>query len=102
MNSNFEHVKKVDDCIDTATMDACDIEEAISGWLCCIEEIFEGVDTAFLLGEEVGIEKIDILNNSTLVAVCKKNHKKTKIPLTSLEFKKLSKVQKLWFKAWIK
>lgn len=74
----FDQVKIVDDCIETATLDAYGEDEQASGWLACLEEIFADVKEVRLLGEPVKMKGLDLAEHQ-VVAVCSKR-KLSKLP----------------------
>ena len=96
----MEHCKTVDECIDVATVDAYGEYEQAESWRTCIEEIFGGVKTVRALGQEVKIERFELINDLYLVAVCRKEKRLARVALVSIEFPKLTRVQRLWLKAW--
>ena len=94
--------KTIDQCIELVRRDTwCEYEEA-EGWRECFVEVFTGVKKALVLGEEVSLEKFDLVSDLALVVVCKRKNKKIKVTPDSLEFENLSKSQALWIKSWKK
>ncbi len=98
----LEEVKTVNDCMEAATIDAHDLEEQVSGWLACFEDVFSDVSDVEVLGEIVKLEKFDIEKNTVLVALCRRNKKQAKVTIGSIKLLEGTKVQKLWLKAWDK
>ncbi len=96
---SWSELKTVDECTESATIDAYSDEEAAGGWLTCIEEVFEGVHEVRLGDETVRLNGFD-LSGLSVVAVCKKGKKHIRVTLDSLEFINLTKVQQLWLDAW--
>ncbi len=96
------NVKKISDCEDLATVDAYSDNEVASGWLTCFEEVFEGIDTVKVLGQQVRLTGFDIERDHAVVAICKSGKKTALVSLSSIEWPKLSKPQQLWLKAWTK
>ncbi len=95
----FDEVKTLKDCIETATVDAYGDYEVAAGWLTCLDEMFTGVKEVQLLGEKVELIKLDLSGND-VVALCSKGKKRAKVCLDSIELISPTKVQKLWLKAW--
>ncbi len=96
----MEQCKTVDECIDVATTDAYGDYEQIESWRTCIEEMFGGIKTVRALDQQVKLERFEIINDFCLVAVCRKGKRLARVALISIEFPKLTRVQKLWLKAW--
>ena len=93
-------VKKESDCEELATVDAYDDGEVAGGWLTCLEEVFEGIDSVKVLGQDVRLTGFDIERENAVVAICKSGKKTARVSLSSVEWPKLSKAQQLWLKAW--
>ena len=87
------------DCIKMATVDAYGEYEQMNGWLCCFEDVFDLPVEASMLGVDVKVVGFDMIADAAVVAVCEKNRKKANVEIMDLEFKKLSKTQKMWIKA---
>jgi hypothetical protein len=99
MEDWFE-VKTVADCIEAATVDAYGDDELISGWCCCLEEVFGEASEIKIAGEIFNLSGM-VQEGTTILAVCEKGKKKIKVSLESIELIKPTKVQKLWLKAWL-
>lgn len=97
----WDKLETIDECVESATVDAYSDDEAANGWLTCIEEIFEGVDKVMLGDELVQLEGFD-LSGLSVVARCRKGKKRIRVTLDSIEFINSIKVQKLWLAAWNK
>lgn len=95
----WDELKTIDECIESATIDAYVDDEAASGWLTCIEEIFGDVDNVLLGDEVIMLEGFD-LSGLSVVACCRKGKKRIRVTLDSLEFINLTKAQKLWLDVW--
>jgi hypothetical protein len=91
--------RSVQACIDLALTDAYDEGEQATAWLTCIEEMFGRFKQVRLLGEEVALIGFD-LNRHAVVAVCRKGKGKVRATLDSIEFPKLTPVERLWLRAW--
>ena len=100
--SDLLKVKKVADCEELATVDAYGDEEVATGWLTCFEEVFDGVDSVKVLGYEARLTGFDIERDHAVFAICKSGKKTARVSLSSIEWPKLSKPQKLWLQAWCK
>ena len=98
----MKQCKSIKECHEIATIDAYGDYEQASSWLTCIEEMFGKFDRVKVLEQEVVLEKFDLVNESSIVAICKKGKQRAKIALESIEFPKLTKVQVLWLNAWKK
>ena len=96
--SEMKRCKTVEDCHECAMVDAYGDEEAASGWLACIAEMFGKFEQVKVLGSEVKLEKFD-LRGFHVVAKCRKGRQVALVSLESVEFPKLSKSEKLWLGA---
>jgi len=96
--SEMKRCKTVEDCYEIATVDANGEDEAASGWLTCIEEMFGNCEQVEILGSEVTLEGFD-LKGLQVVAKCRNGSKLAFVSLDSVEFPKLSKSEKLWLDA---
>ncbi len=97
----LEDAKSVKQCIECATVDANGEEELTAGWITCLYDIFEGVKTIAVLGDEVKFKGFDDINEMAVVAVCEKSKKKAKVSLDSIDTVKLLKPQRLWIKSYV-
>lgn len=93
-------VKNKSDCEDIATIDAYDEGEVASGWMTCLEEVFEGVKSVKVLGHEVTFMGFGIQNDNSVFAFCKSGKKTAHVSIGSIEWPNLTKVQKIWLSAW--
>ncbi len=96
--SEMKRCKTVADCHEAATIDAYDENEAATGWLTCIEEMFSQFEHVKVLGSEVRLEGFD-LKGFQVVAKCRNGRKLAFVSLESVEFPKLNKSEKLWLDA---
>ena len=94
--SEMKRCKTIEDCHECATVDANGEDEAAAGWLICIEEMFCKFEHVAVLGNEVILEGFD-LRGRQVVAKCRNGRKSAFVSLESVEFPKLSKIEKLWF-----
>lgn len=97
----WDKLETIDECIESATVDTYSDDEAASGWLTCIEEIFEGEDRVMLGDEIVQLEGFG-LSGLSVVARCRKGKKRIRVTLDSLKFNNLTRAQQLWLAAWNK
>jgi hypothetical protein len=97
----FDDVQSIEDCEELATVDAYNEDEQASGWLTCLEEVFDGVEEVKLAGDVVKLEGFD-LKGYTIVAVCGKNRKKLMVTLDSIELIGPTRAQALWREAWLR
>jgi len=72
---DLNKVKSIRDCVETATVDCYDESEQASGWLACLDDVFDEVKKVKIFGEEVEFASFD-LSGTAVVAICKKNKKK--------------------------
>ena len=93
--------KSVQACIDLALTDAYGEEEEAVAWLTCIEELFGRFKEVRLLGDPVQLVGFDV-SNRTVVVVIRRDSKKARVTLDSVEFPKLTAIEALWLKAWKK
>ena len=104
MKSLIEEMQKcrsIEQCHEVATVDAYGDEEQASGWLTCLQEMFDKFERVKILGEEVKLKGFDLSKNSVM-AICVKGKTKAKVSLDSIEFPKLTKTETLWLSAWKK
>ena len=98
----FEDVRSVKDCIKLATLDTYSQHEEINGWCHCLNDIFPDKQEVKLLGEWIYLHGFDTTTEDSLVAVLKKGKYKALVTVSSLEFPKANKIQKLWIKSYLK
>jgi hypothetical protein len=98
--SELLDVKNVSDCEELATVDAYNDDEVAAGWLTCLEEVFEGIESVKVLDRDVSLTGFDIERDHAVLAICKSGKKTAHVSLSSIEWPKLSKAQQLWLKAW--
>lgn len=96
--SEMEQCKTIAECHECATVDANGEDEAASGWLTCIEEMFGKFERVTVLGNEVMLDGFD-LRGLQVVAKCRNGKKLALVSLESIEFPKLNKSEKLWLDA---
>ncbi len=95
-------VKTVDDCEEVAVVDAYDDHEVAAGWMTCLDEILGDVKSVKILDKEVELKGFDIERENAVVIICKSGKKTVRVSLASVEWPKLTKLQKLWLQAWTK
>ena len=91
--------KSVQACIELALTDAYGEEEQAVAWLTCIEVMFSRFKEVMLLGYPVMLVGFD-LSHHAVVAVCRRDKKKIRATLDSIEFPDLTMVEARWLKAW--
>ena len=96
----MQQCKSVKACIELALTDAYGEYEQASGWLACIETIFERFDRVNLMGEQVALEGLDLENELAVVAVCTKGKRRARVALDSVEFPGITPIEARWLKAW--
>lgn len=99
MELNCDKVRNVKQCIEIATTDAHDEDEAASGWHACFEDVFDGIEEVKLWDETVKLSGFGFSKNA-VVAIVEKKKKKIKVTLDSIQPIKPTKVHLLWLKAW--
>ena len=99
---SLKDAKTEQECIDMATADCHDHDEATSGWCCCLDEVFSGVKEVKVFGEIMKFKGFNQAGLHAVVAVCEKDKKIAKVTLDSLELIDPENSQKLWIEAWIK
>ena len=76
--------KRLDEMIAEATVDCYDESEALSGFLCVLQD---NLDTPFkttVLGAEVTVERLDLNESGDIVAVCRCGKDRQNIPVLDL------------------
>ena len=96
----MKECKSIEECHVVATVDAYDDYERACSWLTCVEEMFGKFDRVRVLGQEFVLEGFDLVNDSSIIVICKGGKRKAKIALESVEFPKLTTVEILWLTAW--
>jgi threonine dehydratase len=99
---SLRKVKTVDDCEAVTTVDAYDDFEAVGGWMTCLDEILDDIKSVKILNQEAQLKGFDIERENSIVAICKSGKKTVRVSLASVEWPKLTKLQKLWLQAWTK
>lgn len=98
--SEMRRCKTVDDCIALATLDAYGEYEEAAGWQACLESIFSGTREIKVLGDMATLEGFDLVNELSVVAVCRRRNRTAKVAPESIEFPTMTKIQQLWLQAW--
>jgi len=94
--TNAEYEKMVE----AATVDAYGEAEQATGWHCLLEEHLEMPFETEVLGVAVRVEKIDQLDNATIVAVCRRGHHRQTVPLLDLPMPKPPPEGAEWVEAY--
>lgn len=101
MVEEWIYAKTTEDCEEMATVDCYNDDECLSGWLTCLEEVFEDINKVKLLEEDMNFKGFDF-SGRNIITVCQRGRDKIKVTLDSVEFLNLTKVQRLWLEAWLK
>ncbi len=99
---NFNEARTIKQCCEIAACDAYGESEVATGWLTCLEEIFDDVAEVDVLGEVVQLRGFDIVADAIVVAVVRRNKREAKITLDSLKLLSGTREQNLWLKAYLK
>jgi len=86
--------------IEDATVDAYGKSEQRGGFLCLIEENLETPFETELLGIPVIVERIDLTDDETIVALCRKGQHRQTIPLLDLPVPMLLPTGWEWIEAY--
>lgn len=98
----FNDAKTINEAIEIATMDAYDEYEEASGWLTCLEEVFEDFDLVIVNGITMKLIGFHLEREIVPMIICSHNKKRAKITIDSVQFINPNKAQKLWLRAWDK
>jgi len=75
---------KFAEMIDEATVDAHDESEQVTGWFTMLENYLDLPFDTEVLGVRVTVERLDLRNDSRIVATCKRNNAKQVVDITEL------------------
>ena len=81
---------------------ADDEYEEASGWLTCLEEVFEDFDLVEVNGITMKFIGFHLEREIVPMIICSYNKKRAKITIDSVQFINPDKAQKLWLRAWDK
>ncbi len=70
--------------VEAATVDAYGEAEQATGWHCAIDEHLCTPFETEVLGVTVRVEKIDLLDDDSIVAVCRRGHHRQTVPVLNL------------------
>lgn len=101
MYDDWEDAKTIADCTEMATVDCNSEDEQASGWLNALNDVFCEVKQVKVAGDVVKFKNFDLVQDTTVIAICEKNKKQIKVTLDSIELIKPTKAQKLWLEAWL-
>lgn len=76
--------KALDGMVEEATIDAYGESEQIGGFFTMIEEYLHVPFTATVLGVEVVVKKVDMIEDEEIIAVCHRGTYKQRIPILEL------------------
>jgi hypothetical protein len=99
---DIEEVKTEKHCLETATVDCYDDDEALSGWHACLEQALDPIVECKCLGEVMNLDGVSIKGNSILASVSNDEGEEIDVSLDSIKLIKPEKYQKLWMKAYMK
>ena len=97
----LDEVRSIQDCTECATVDAYGEYKQATGWLTCLEDVFDDIQKVKVAGEVVTLKGFDLEHDVVVVAICEKNRKKLRLTLDSIELIDPTPVQKLWLEAWL-
>lgn len=101
IQDDVTEVESVEDCIDTATVDAYEEVEQLMGWEACLDDVLSDIDEVEVLGSSVRFTGLRTKGHYLLA--CVENEKgKALIDIGSIGFKDLAPHQQLWIEAWNK
>jgi hypothetical protein len=101
IRDDVEKVESVEDCIDTATVDANGEEEQLMGWEACLVDVLSDINEVEFLGNIVQFTGLQ-MKGQYLLACVESDKRKALIDISSIEFKDLAPHQELWVEAWSK
>lgn len=76
--------KRLEELIEEATVDCYDESEAITGFLCVLQDNIETPFATVVFGSEVIVERIDFNQSGDIVAVCHRGEERQNIPILDL------------------
>ncbi len=74
--------------IEEATVDAYDEGEQALGWHCVLDEHLELPFTTNVLGVDVTVERLELRDDNSIVAICTRGRKRQAIPMLDLPLPK--------------
>lgn len=74
--------------IEEATVDAYDEGEQAMGWQCALDEHLELPFITRVLGVEVKVERIELRDDNSIVAICNRGRERQAIPMLDLPLPK--------------
>ena len=74
--------------------------EEAEGWQVCLETLFGKGTPVHVLGEAATLDGFDLVNELSVVAICRRHKTTAKVAPESHTFPTLTRVQRLWLKAW--
>jgi Calcium binding len=89
-----------EEMVETATVDAYGEAEQVTGWHCVIDEHLKLPFETAVLGVAVRVEKIDLLDDDTIVAVCRRGHHRQTVPILDLPLPKPTPEGAEWLEAY--
>lgn len=89
-----------EEMVETATVDAYGEAEQTTGWHCVIDEHLKTPFETEVLGVAVRVEKIDLRDHDTIVAVCRRGHHRQTVPILDLPMPKPLPEGAEWIEAY--
>ena len=86
--------------IEEATVDAYDEGEQAMGWQYSFDEYLELPFTTRVLGVEVKVERVELRDDNSIVAMCKRGRERQAIPLLDLPLPKHPPAGSEWIAAY--
>lgn len=100
LESEMQKCTSVSDCLALAGRDAYGEYEEAAGWQACLETLFIKGTPVQVLGEEATLDGFGLVNELSVVAICRRHTATAKVAPESIKFLNMTPVQRLWLKAW--
>jgi len=91
---------KYEEMVETATVDAYGEAEQATGWLCAIDEHLQTPFETEMLGVKVRVEKIDLEDDASIVAVCRRGQHRQTVPILDLPMPRVPPEGAEWVEAY--
>ena len=89
-----------EEMVETATVDAYGESEQATGWQCVIDEHLQMPFETEMLGVTVRVEKIDLLDDDSIVAVCRRGQHRQTVPILDLPMPRVPPEGAEWVEAY--
>ena len=86
--------------IEETTVDAYGEEEQASGWACSLDEHLELPFTTKVLGVDVTVERVELRDDNSIVAICTRGREHQAIPVVDLPLPKPAPPGSEWIAAY--